>query len=108
MSSSPTPRSPDPLPNSTRQMLDELDALMERMLALPVNELEDGPAKLAPQLSAQVTVVESPQDPVEQAYSPVQAPSAQGKVLVGRLSAPPSYTTEVEEEIPSPAQKKYQ
>ena len=26
---------------STRQMLDELDSLMERMLSLPVNDLED-------------------------------------------------------------------
>jgi hypothetical protein len=34
---------PGPVPpaNPTRQLLDELDALMQRMLALPVNQLED-------------------------------------------------------------------
>ena len=42
MSTSKPTRSPGP--GSTRQMLDELDALMKRMLELPVNQLEDEPA----------------------------------------------------------------
>ena len=33
-----------PTLQTTKQMLDELDALMEKMLSLPVNELEDGSA----------------------------------------------------------------
>lgn len=42
MSTTPSPRSPGQTsPGSTRQLLDELDALMQRMLALPVNQLED-------------------------------------------------------------------
>jgi hypothetical protein len=45
MSSAPAPHSSGPSsPGSTRQLLDELDALMQRMLELPVNQLEDDPA----------------------------------------------------------------
>ncbi len=49
--------------HATRQMLDELDALMERMLALPVNDLDDAPpAPRAPvrtaTLSATLTVLD--------------------------------------------------
>ncbi|MCI0639637.1 MAG: hypothetical protein L0Y72_15450 [Gemmataceae bacterium] len=40
---------------STRQLLDELDALMERMLALPVNEAE-GPTPALPELAPAPTV----------------------------------------------------
>jgi hypothetical protein len=41
MSTTP-PRAPGQTsPGATRQLLDELDALMQRMLALPVNQLED-------------------------------------------------------------------
>src|SRR5439155_25408806 len=35
-----TPRSPAP-PHPTREQLDELEALMQRMLALPVNYVDD-------------------------------------------------------------------
>jgi hypothetical protein len=50
---------------STRQMLDELDALMDRMLALPVNELDEAMAPpremiRMPTVSATLTVLESP------------------------------------------------
>ena len=50
---------------TTRQMLDELDALMERMLALPVNELDDTAAPMPdvvrmPTVSATLTVLETP------------------------------------------------
>jgi hypothetical protein len=50
---------------STKQMLDELDALMERMLALPVNELEDAPAfpkQVVPEkaLAATLTLLQTP------------------------------------------------
>src|SRR5947209_3050651 len=50
---------------STRQMLDELDALMERMLSLPVNDLDDAPPMPArgPALSARLTVLEPPVPP---------------------------------------------
>jgi hypothetical protein len=93
----------DPVPNSTRQMLDELDALMERMLALPVNDLDDPPAAPSP-LSAKVTIVEAPAP--EKLPPPVPPPvPSPGKVLVGRLSAPPSYNTEIEEEKPRPKKK---
>ena len=95
----------DPSPNSTRQMLDELDALMERMRALPVNDLADqAPAVSPPPSSAKVTVVEA--SPPVEAPRPTSASSTgPGKVLVSRLSAPPSYTTEMEEEKPRPKKK---
>ena len=101
MSSSNTPN--EPLSNSTRQMLDELDALMERMLALPVNDLEDSPPVLSPP-STKVTIVEAPA-PVETPYPAPPPSSSPGKVLVGRLSAPPSYTTETDTEEPRPKKK---
>ena len=43
MSKPTPPRSPTPL-QTTRQQLDELDALLQRMLELPVNQLEEDPA----------------------------------------------------------------
>ena len=54
---------------STKQMLDELDALMERMLSLPVNDLDSAPPfpqdvvkapHVAPALAAKLTLLESP------------------------------------------------
>src|SRR5262245_59663227 len=60
MSTSPAPRSTGSAHlNSTQQMLDELDALMQKMLALPVNELDEEPA--AP---AKVAVAPPPPSPV--------------------------------------------
>jgi hypothetical protein len=48
---------------STKQMLDELDALMDRMLSLPVNELEEGPTvgEKPAVLAAKLTILESPE-----------------------------------------------
>ncbi len=47
-------------------MLDELDALMDRMLTLPVNDLDDAPSPPAivrmPAMSATLTVLEEPAD----------------------------------------------
>jgi hypothetical protein len=50
---------------TTKQMLDELDALMEKMLSLPVNDLEDAPplprgVVKAPSLSATLTLLAPP------------------------------------------------
>jgi hypothetical protein len=53
---------------STKQMLDELDALMDKMLSLPMNETEDSsvsapeikPPSLSPMLSATLTLLEPP------------------------------------------------
>jgi hypothetical protein len=66
MSSAKTPEGKEPASlQSTREMLDELDALMDRMLALPVNDLEEAtsPARETvrmPMVSATLTVLESP------------------------------------------------
>jgi hypothetical protein len=49
---------------NTRQMLDELDTLMERMLALPVNELDEPAAGKGPPvraLAARLTLLEQPE-----------------------------------------------
>jgi hypothetical protein len=52
--------------NTTRQLLDELDALMDQMLALPVHDQEDDaaatvpPAGMTTTLSATLTMLEPP------------------------------------------------
>src|SRR5205823_7819964 len=54
----------DPLPlHATRQMLDELDALMERMLALPVAELDDPAASVHPEPRAALPLKSRPLAP---------------------------------------------
>jgi hypothetical protein len=77
-----TPTVPPASPNNpTRQLLDELDALMERMLSLPVEEL-DGEEPLPP-----------PHSPLlrEPALPPV-----------GRIELPPSLTQRIEAGPPVP------
>src|SRR5262249_17576985 len=88
-------------PNATRQMLDELEALMERMLALPVNDLSEptpaAPTEVmeSPALTAQLSLVE-PAALAEEPFAPERpVPPESSKILVGRLT--PSYTAEVEE-----------
>ncbi len=82
MSSSRSPRIPEsPSIHATRQMLDELDALMERMLALPVSEQEEasrpGPRLDPPQevpLTAHLTML-NPAPPLQQEWVvPAPAP----------------------------------
>jgi hypothetical protein len=80
MSSAKPPQGKEPASlQSTRQMLDELDALMERMLALPVNDLEDAVAPPRdivhmPTVSATLTVLESPVE-AEEAPAPKEPPA---------------------------------
>ena len=86
---SATPMTEGAPPRSTRQLLDELDALMDKMLALPV---EDEPApspKAAPEasasrptLAATLTLIE-PEDGVP---PPSDAQSAVGSIDVQRLA----------------------
>jgi hypothetical protein len=79
MSSAKTPEGKEPASlQTTRQMLDELDALMDRMLALPVNDLEEAtsPAREVarmPMVSATLTVLESPAAEAE-APARIEAP----------------------------------
>lgn len=65
---------------TTRQMLDELDALMERMLALPVNELEDAPAprpaSKTPTVVASLTLLGSAPDAAAVAVAAADEPPA--------------------------------
>jgi hypothetical protein len=101
---------PSESPNATRQMLDELDALMERMLSLPVNDL-DQPAPVLPRpidlppLGAKLTVVEPAPATTLSSPWPAKSPRESGKVdsgkvLVGRLTAP-SYTASIEDNATS-------
>src|SRR5438105_9673861 len=68
MSSATPPQGKEPATlQSTRQMLDELDALMDRMLAIPVNDLDETAAAprgivRMPTVSATLTVLEPPAD----------------------------------------------
>jgi hypothetical protein len=70
---------------TTKQMLDELDALMERMLSVPVNDSEDAPLFPAevvnsPALSAKLTLLESaplsqiPAPPMLEQHPPFNPP----------------------------------
>jgi hypothetical protein len=67
-----TPATPRSSGNSTREQLDDLDALLQRMLDLPVNRTEDDAAEPAPASAhpdqqpaeARVTMVESPTVPI--------------------------------------------
>jgi hypothetical protein len=76
---SPPGKEPETL-QSTRQMLDELDALMDRMLAIPVNDLDE-PAPTPrdivhmPTVSATLTVLEAPVQS-EESFNRGQPPSA--------------------------------
>jgi hypothetical protein len=86
MSSPALPRSSSPV-NPMRQQLDELDALLQRMLALPVNQLEEAPEPgLDDALPTLSKMDDSPwvspaPPPRERPASPKQgtAPSAPGK-----------------------------
>jgi hypothetical protein len=147
MSISRPPRSPDAGANPTRQMLDELDALMERMLSLPVDELDmsspapppslmtldepreaavDGPSSDAPSDAPRSAVLPTPAQPVAQVaelrsetqadwqppplessphlQGPHLRPVPSGKIIVGRLSAPPLYSPPLPEEAKKNAQ----
>src|SRR5262245_23217187 len=85
---------PADAPNATRQMLDELDALMERMLSLPVNDGSEAPP---PALAATLTVV--PETEAEIA----QPPSLQKiRSLRRTRQEEPTYRTEPEVEPSEP------
>jgi hypothetical protein len=74
MSTPRVPRSPgSSAPNATKQLLDELDALMERMLALPVNELGDD-------LSAEATATtDLPEEPASVPSAENRPPELEGR-----------------------------
>ena len=99
-------------PNATRQMLDELDALMERMLALPVNDLSEpapalpreiveSPARTAQLDQAELSDSVGQEVACEELASEPSTTKEPGKILVGRLT--PSYMAEVEEPAPPPS-----
>jgi hypothetical protein len=95
--SHPSPQ--PPAGQSTRQLLDELDALMQRMLALPVQAAEDEPPDPEPP---------APSPPPRRTPSPVEAwkveppasAAAQEIIVNGRDAAPPA---KEEPQPPAPA-----
>lgn len=56
----------------TRQQLDDLEALMQRMLALPVNQVEGEPEAELPTVPAEATAEAGP--PVREEAAPVSEP----------------------------------
>jgi hypothetical protein len=78
-------------PRSTRQLLDELDALMDQMLALPVEEGPPDKSPPAPALTATLTMIE----PEATTESP-PAPSFE-------IPAPPSEAPPADESPTDPA-----
>ena len=90
---------------STKQMLDELDALMERMLALPVTESESAPAvtrEVVPQqaLAATLTRLDTPPPPalpplIEMPLHPVVNPPHRPIAAVEVQMVPAPLTNDV-------------
>jgi hypothetical protein len=83
---------------STRQMLDELDALMERMLALPVSDAPEPlvpasqpaapPATKSPILSATLTLLQAPTDEAQASHPPTNPSHLPARDFAG-TPAPP-------------------
>jgi hypothetical protein len=92
---------PDPPPlHATRQMLDELDALMERMLALPIDDAEEpAPAPPAPAtppphsrpLSASLTLLQVPVDEPAPSFNEPEPNSANAGLDQAHAGTNPSH-----------------
>src|SRR6185437_8783145 len=81
MSTSVSTRSPGTL-NPTRQQLDELDALLKRMLELPVNQLDDSADEaedVAEELASPPAVIPPPERR-ESRKRPMETKSAESPV----------------------------
>jgi hypothetical protein len=61
---------------TTRQMLDELDALMERMLALPIDDAEAGVVAEPPAVAATLTLLDPPGETAAPESIPAARPAA--------------------------------
>ena len=87
----PTPERPVLPDHPTKHQLDELDALMERMLSLPVNDLDEAPSLpkesvKGPTLAASLTLLEPPEPSANPPVSHA-APKPEhfgSRLLVGR------------------------
>ena len=78
---------------STKQMLDELDALMERMLSLPVSDQDGAPAlpkenTKGPSLAASLTLLDPPVDEPAKTPSAKSAPALKSSPTVATIAAP--------------------
>jgi hypothetical protein len=80
------PASSPPAANSMRQQLDELDALLQRMLTMPINQTEDGAAEPAPVMSR------SAEGPVNGAIGTVPIRRPQMMLLDGSAPVRPPET----------------
>jgi hypothetical protein len=92
---------------STRQMLDELDALMDRMLAIPVNDVDDpaprpGDIVRMPTVSATLTVLEAPLEDEEDPAKD-ERPAQEARPLLQESF--PSYSTETVDTAAEPARE---
>jgi hypothetical protein len=98
----PTPGRSSLSGHPTRQQLDELEALMQRMLALPVNHLEEEELKTAQDSSSPATPSVSPR--VEEAGPARQGPARQAGPTT-TMPARESQGARLEFVAPSPEQK---
>src|SRR5690242_8449124 len=98
--STPTPRRPRS-PGATRQQLDELDDLLQRMLALPVNPAAGG----LPEAVAPVAVEDAPPPAEDAPPPPADAPEAAAPVAEeapAAVEAPPVAALPPAETAPAP------
>lgn len=83
-------KAPDSLGSNTRQMLDELDVLMEKMLSLPVNEIDEAsiqPATANAQLAIEEPVQhEHHEQPRAPSRNEPRASPDNAQFLVGQLA----------------------
>ncbi len=92
-SPAPQPRTP---PHPTRQQLDDLDALLRRMLALPVNAPEDDPVplpqpeELSPPPGNMILADPMAPPPGNMVLADPMAPPPGNMVLADPISAPPA------------------
>jgi hypothetical protein len=93
---------------STRQLLDELDALMQRMLALPVGDTEAQPESDQAATTVAEPPAELPPEPESASESPAAEPVATPAPVATEKSSPASYQydeMESEQSSESPAQE---
>jgi hypothetical protein len=104
---------PSPAPNPTKQLLDELDALMQRMLALPVNTLGDEVENLVPQqttaaataLPPSVVDRPAPDAPKDRETPPRAAPEVIGARHVSHHLAGPALASPQRMDEPAPVEQ---
>jgi hypothetical protein len=107
-SSTPRPASPARPGHPTRQLLDELDALMQRMLALPVEQLDDEPQAKPDDVATTPTAADLAAEPLPTEEDEAKVDDVAEEEPLSRENAPaencasPAALAEAPSEVPCP------